>query len=121
MAQGSRLAMADVDVAGTAAKVETEQTERPGVEREAGGRIEDRPPTEENGPIAALGAVSWLEEDRVVADKGQAGVASGVVALYWEGGEEVNRPDWRPLTKYEEKAREAGRRVRDFSYRLGWV
>lgn len=36
----------------------------------------------------------------------------------WEGGEAAERPSWRPLTKYEEKAREAGRRVRDFSYRL---
>ncbi|CAM9352434.1 unnamed protein product, partial [Ectocarpus sp. 4 AP-2014] len=36
----------------------------------------------------------------------------------WVGGETAERPSWRPLTKYEEKAREAGRRVRDFSYWL---
>lgn len=36
----------------------------------------------------------------------------------WEGGEVVERPSWRPLTKYEAKAREAGRHVRDFRYRL---
>lgn len=36
----------------------------------------------------------------------------------WLGGETAERPSWRPFTKYEEKAREAGRRVRDFAYRL---
>ncbi|CAM9506859.1 unnamed protein product [Ectocarpus sp. 12 AP-2014] len=36
----------------------------------------------------------------------------------WVGGETAERPSWRPFTKYEEKAREAGGRVRDFSYRL---
>lgn len=38
--------------------------------------------------------------------------------LYWRGGETSERPAWRPLTDYERKAREAGRRVRDFRYRL---
>lgn len=36
----------------------------------------------------------------------------------WEGGEASERPSWRPVTNYERKAIEAGRRVRDFSYRL---
>ncbi|CAM9130283.1 unnamed protein product [Scytosiphon promiscuus] len=36
----------------------------------------------------------------------------------WLGGELQERPPSRPLTRYEEKAREAGRRVRDFTYRL---
>lgn len=36
----------------------------------------------------------------------------------WIGGETAERPSWRPFTKYEEKAREAGRHVRDFAYRL---
>lgn len=43
---------------------------------------------------------------------------SNEVSARWEGGETAKRPSWRPLTKYEEKAREASRRVRDFSYRL---
>lgn len=45
-------------------------------------------------------------------------VLSDEVSARWEGGETAERPSWRPLTIYEEKAREAGRRVRDFSYRL---
>lgn len=40
------------------------------------------------------------------------------VSVRWKGGETAQRPSSRPLTKYEEKAREAGRRVRDFKYRL---
>lgn len=36
----------------------------------------------------------------------------------WVGGETVERPPCRPVTKYEEKARAAGRTVRDFRYRL---
>lgn len=39
-------------------------------------------------------------------------------AVRWEGGEASERPSWRPVTNYERKAIEAGRRVRDFSYRL---
>ena len=42
----------------------------------------------------------------------------GVAGACWEGEEMLERPAWRPLTSYERKAREAGRRVRDFSYRL---
>ncbi|CAN0237822.1 unnamed protein product, partial [Laminaria digitata] len=50
----------------------------------------------------------------------QAAEMMGVegACLCWEGGETLDRPAWRPLTSYERKAREAGRRVRDFSYRL---
>lgn len=44
--------------------------------------------------------------------------SSEEVSVRWEGGETAQRPSSRPLTKYEEKAREAGRRVRDFRYRL---
>eukprot|EP00903_Cladosiphon_okamuranus_P008617 g8264.t1 len=40
------------------------------------------------------------------------------VSARWKGGETAQRPSSRPLTKYEEKARKAGRRVRDFRYRL---
>lgn len=38
--------------------------------------------------------------------------------LGWEGGRTSERPPWRPVTNYEMKAREAGRPVRDFCYRL---
>lgn len=36
----------------------------------------------------------------------------------WIGGETIERPPCRPVTKYEEKARAADRTVRDFRYRL---
>lgn len=53
---------------------------------------------------------------------GQVSVHKGISVdnpeVRWDGGEENQRPAWRPLTKYEEKAREAGRIVRDFSYQL---
>lgn len=59
------------------------------------------------------------EEDKKI-DHAGAGLASDVAFFpaRWVGGEVQERPPWRPLTRYEEKAREAGRRVRDFSYRL---
>lgn len=44
--------------------------------------------------------------------------SSEELSVHWKGGETAQRPPSRPLTKYEEKAREAGRRVRDFKYRL---
>eukprot|EP00752_Nemacystus_decipiens_P005652 g5115.t1 len=40
------------------------------------------------------------------------------VCVRWKGGETAHRPSSRPVTKYEERAREAGTRVRDFRYRL---
>lgn len=36
----------------------------------------------------------------------------------WVGGETVERPSCRPVTKYEEKARAADRSVHDFRYQL---
>lgn len=45
-------------------------------------------------------------------------LCSGGFFARWEGGETAHRPMSRPLTKYEEKAKGAGRRVRDFRYRL---
>lgn len=50
--------------------------------------------------------------------QGSSRSTSEEVWVRWEGGETAQRPSSRPLTKYEEKAREAGRRVRDLKYRL---
>lgn len=78
--------------------------------------------TREDGGLEAVEldiAAEPLEKRGVVSDTDRGHPGCGeVTVLCWEGGEEHARPEWRPSTKYESKAREAGRRVRDFSYRL---
>lgn len=58
--------------------------------------------------------IEWVEPQPA---KMERNVTDERVAC-WTGGETGERPTWRPVTKYEEKAREAGRRVRNFRYRL---
>lgn len=76
------------------------------------------PPASERDATGTRGGSQWQQQQEEGERNTDAGLASDKVSARWIGGEVQERPPWRPLTRYEEKAREAGRRVWDFSYRL---
>lgn len=98
----------------TAAAAAGKGEERPGnLDERKNRRVERIPRAQPVGD--ACGSRSQKARDE--GQGGSSRASREEVSVRWEGGETTQRPSSRPLTKYEERAREAGRHVWDFRYR----